>query len=290
MLNFEQKSHRKALFVSIVVLLCLIIVAVIISTLEFSMQTFSTTIFDWPIDAQIIESPEAQEKSLPYLWNGEGNGFPIIIPLAILAALLTRKGRSKSVILTVLSASIFWIYRDGPLEERVVDVIDGIGRRYSPYQIELLIEQHGIYRWLFSLLISGLIVGIGTYVWWWRRRPQPDSTAEEHPAADIARDALTRLDAGEQLENVILSAYRAMQQTIGETRHIRRKAAVTPREFSTQLANDRILPAPAVDTLTRLFEQVRYGVYTASAQDEQRARIALAAIVAALVRADDETV
>jgi hypothetical protein len=71
-----------------------------------------------------------------------------------------------------------------------------------------------------------------------------------------------------------------MARVLDRTRGIRRTESVTPREFAAQLAAHG-LPAHAVGTLTRLFEETRYGTAVSEDAGAQRAIDSLKVIVAA---------
>jgi hypothetical protein len=71
-----------------------------------------------------------------------------------------------------------------------------------------------------------------------------------------------------------------MTRTVSQARGVDRWAAMTPREFESRLLGAG-LPRSAVQRLTRLFEQVRYGAQTAGAAEEQEALACLASIVEA---------
>jgi hypothetical protein len=66
------------------------------------------------------------------------------------------------------------------------------------------------------------------------------------------------LEAGGELQDVILRCYAQMLDVLKRQRGIRRKEAMTPAEFATWLKAAG-LPDRPVTRLTRLFERVRYG-------------------------------
>lgn len=128
-----------------------------------------------------------------------------------------------------------------------------------------------------SILILTLL-GLAAYRWW------RGSTEPPRPwLADLqqrAQVALDELRQGEQLDDAILRCYREMVIIVETQRGVRRKTAVTAREFEAELARSG-LPQRAVQRLTRLFELVRYGDYRPTPRDRMEAVDSLEAIVAA---------
>ncbi len=132
-------------------------------------------------------------------------------------------------------------------------------------------------RPLAALFLAG--VGIGLYVWQKRRQAQrarrPLPLDELSRRAGLAIDELRR---GLKLDDVILRCYQEMVETAATQRGARRPKGATPREFEPTLLRAG-LPALAVQRLTRLFEQVRYGGYQPGPQDQQVAIACLTEIV-----------
>jgi hypothetical protein len=86
------------------------------------------------------------------------------------------------------------------------------------------------------------------------------------------------LHAGEDFRTTILRCYREMSRVVQQERGMARDAAMTAREFERLLIG-KGLPPEAISTLTRLFEQVRYGHLMAGAQDTRLAVSCLTRIV-----------
>lgn len=137
-------------------------------------------------------------------------------------------------------------------------------------------------RPLAALFLAG--VGIGLYLWQKRRRAQrakrPLPLDELSRRAELAIDELRR---GLKLDDVILRCYQEMVETAAAQRGARRPKGATPREFEPVLLRAG-LPALAVQRLTRLFEQVRYGGYQPGPQDQQVAIASLTEIVQTCAR------
>lgn len=132
-------------------------------------------------------------------------------------------------------------------------------------------------RPLATLFLAG--VGFGLYTWLRRRRARP----QKRPLSldEVARRAalaIEELQRGQKLDDVIVRCYQEMVETAATQRGAWRARGATPREFEPVLLRAG-LPATAVQRLTRLFEQVRYGGYQPGPQDQQVAIASLTEIV-----------
>jgi VanZ family protein len=130
----------------------------------------------------------------------------------------------------------------------------------------------------FLLIVNLLLVLIFLGALWllWRLlRPKPDTQAL---LVQEARAALTDLQAGGDLKNVVLRCYARMCRVLRESRNIERRRAMTPREFERHLAEIG-LRDEHIRRLTRLFEGVRYGAKPSGRPEEREAIACLTAIV-----------
>ncbi len=128
---------------------------------------------------------------------------------------------------------------------------------------------------LLALLLTALV---GLALWLFFRRK-----ASEPPLKRIAEEAQVALEAiraGGDLKNIILRCYAEMSRVLHEQRNIQRPQYMTPHEFEAALEG-RGLPPEPVRTLTRLFEEVRYGTKLPGEWEERQALDSLAAIVTA---------
>ena len=85
---------------------------------------------------------------------------------------------------------------------------------------------------------------------------QPKNSLDE--IANIARSTLQELSAENISDNAIIQCYVRMNAAVNEWKGITRKEEMTPAEFARELVHAG-LPGDAVQTLTRIFERVRYG-------------------------------
>lgn len=124
--------------------------------------------------------------------------------------------------------------------------------------------------------VIALVILIGTLVAWRRIRAR---LSTEEKIKQRAQEALDELSRGATIENTILRCYQEMARSLAEEEGITRDKSMTPREFEQRLIREGFPEAPVL-TLTRLFESVRYGGQTVSAEQEQDAVRSLEAITA----------
>ncbi len=135
-------------------------------------------------------------------------------------------------------------------------------------------------RWLInaaSVIGAAVVAFIGYRLYRQTRAAQP-------PASQIAADAqqaLAEIEAGEQLENVVLRAYHQLCVSSRRRKGVTRNHSHTAREFRLELRQVGI-PAQALDQLTALFEKARYGDRQLDQHDERRAIAALRTILRSL--------
>jgi hypothetical protein len=127
-----------------------------------------------------------------------------------------------------------------------------------------------------SLIVASVVVAVA---WKLRNRPQDAPVALER-LAEEAQKTIISLQAGDDFRETILRCYRDMSRILEQERGVKRERAMTPREFEMQLL-DRGLPQEAIRTLTRLFEQVRYGHVSVGTRETDLALSSLTTIAAA---------
>lgn len=114
--------------------------------------------------------------------------------------------------------------------------------------------------WLrFAVALLVILASFWFFVWAVRqrdRRKKIETPLED--LADISRETLAQLRDGRDWEDAITECYVRMSQAVGSGRGLERQASMTPHEFAVRMQQAGI-PAGAVQTLTSLFEEVRYG-------------------------------
>ncbi len=135
-------------------------------------------------------------------------------------------------------------------------------------------------NWLSFAIGLGILFLVGLIVWQIYRSKtriaEADHTLDDF--ASIARNSLENLKAGKNYENTIVECYERMNEIAARKRGVHRQQASTPSEFSAQLARAG-LPHGSVQTLTLLFEAVRYGKKSASSTEIEQATECLSAIL-----------
>jgi len=129
-----------------------------------------------------------------------------------------------------------------------------------------------------SFGIALLLVLLGWFIY--THRPQPSGLHALDEIAGIVRDALQGLQPGSDWDEAILRAYLRMNEVVTAERGLIRQPGNTPGEFARRMERAG-LPGEAVATLTRLFEEVRYGARRSSQSDRDLAAAALSAILRA---------
>jgi hypothetical protein len=126
---------------------------------------------------------------------------------------------------------------------------------------------------LVSLILAALLIA-GIWYFWRRSRPAAN------PVTVLAQAAIESIEAGDDVQSVVLRCYLEMSQVLGQQRGIERGRAMTPREFAQHLAASGVRDEH-IQQLTRLFESARYGAQPPSSRDERAAVECLTAIVQA---------
>ncbi len=131
------------------------------------------------------------------------------------------------------------------------------------------------------LISFGLALGMVLLGWFiYTRRPKGGRHSAKEELAGIARQALSGLQDGQDWDEAIVQAYVRMNEVVTAERGLIRQLGTTPAEFALRMERAG-LPGEAVRTLTRLFEQVRYGGRKSDAQERDLAAAALNAILRA---------
>ena len=136
-------------------------------------------------------------------------------------------------------------------------------------------------RWLTELLSFGLAAGFVYFLFWlWQRfrRPEDRYLSPAERLVRSAQSALRKIDAGQNLREVVLRCYHDMTQAVADRRQLTRPEFVTPHEFIHSLEGIG-LPVEQVQRLTDLFEMVRYGHKIPGAPERAEAVACLKAVV-----------
>lgn len=212
----------------------------------------------------------------------------ICIPIYIIVCLFTPEGRRRlrrdifTIILVVLLGELLpeLLEKSGVIQEtqettlpESLDQITSIQptTTFSP-DPPVWISVMTIL--LATVLISALIIGAFMFI---RKR----KNLQKSPLQKLAGEAQTAMDAlqaGRDFKSTIIHCYQEMVKVVEEEKGIYRETAMTPREFETSLIN-KGLPQNPIQTITRLFEKVRYGSQVIDASEEKQAFSSLSDIV-----------
>ncbi len=214
----------------------------------------------------------------------------VILVLGFALALINRQTR-KRVLLALLRfvltlLGLWWLFEYSGLRlGREMPLISG--EPAGPAALSALQQSPApefappqVNSWLGFWVSFGLALGLVALLWWFLRRTQ---TRQGRPYADlagIARQALDGLQEGHNWDDAIVAAYIRMNEAVSAERGLIRQPATTPAEFATRMEQAG-LPGEAARSLTRLFEQVRYGAQPSTRQERDQAAAALGAILQA---------
>jgi hypothetical protein len=213
----------------------------------------------------------------------------VLIPVYIIYSLFTPEGRKRLLASIILVGVILWVTDylrktvpaaspPAPAPPPVPPNSD-LGVNLSP-PLQFAAAPPPWLSLLVILAVSILIVGgILLAMRFIRKRRQPGKNSY----ADLAREAeatIAALRRGGDLDTSIIHCYQEMSQIVWTEKGIVRETAMTPREFEDRLEGIG-LPRQSVRTLTRLFEQVRYGAVPTGLPEENLALNCLSDIVSA---------
>ncbi|MDG5816718.1 DUF4129 domain-containing protein [Chitinispirillales bacterium ANBcel5] len=105
--------------------------------------------------------------------------------------------------------------------------------------------------------------------------------------AEEAKDAINKIESGENLKDTILHCYRKLLHIANERHSISMEHHTTPFEFEAVLSSEG-LPSSSIEKLTRLFEGERYGGYKAGQKEKRQAIECLEEIVTACQDSQNE--
>ena len=129
-----------------------------------------------------------------------------------------------------------------------------------------------------SIFLALVIAGLAALIIFRLRQRNSRQSTPLMKLAESAQTALDTLHGGGDLKNIILRCYFEMCRILIEQRSLHREQSMTPHEFEQSLIANG-LPGEPVQILTRLFEEVRYGVKQAGQPEEYMAESSLRAII-----------
>ncbi len=216
----------------------------------------------------------------------------ILLPFYVVVSLLTPEGRQRliaNVVLIVLLLLLADYLQKHPLsegEQKSEQAEIGVPALDAESGLPVTVFQATPPAWLTPAIIlvaSILVVSFMLVaVRFGQRRVKP-ATLSLEKLAEEAQNALESLQAGGDFKITVIHCYQEMSRIVRAERGIERDTDMTAREFETRLVS-KGLPPEAIRTLTRLFEQVRYGSIPPGTGDEKLAFACLTEIVDACRR------
>jgi Domain of unknown function (DUF4129) len=211
----------------------------------------------------------------------------ILFPLYVIYSMLTSKGRQRLLAEMILMALLFLfaaylhdhLSNENPQNPKQT-ALTSQNLNAEPGQPSVIFSATPP-PWLAPVIIlvaSILVVAIIFVAVRVLRRPPKTAEHSLEKLAQEAQSAIEALQLGGDFKITVIQCYREMSRTVRETKGIERDRAMTAREFEDWLIS-RGLPQESVRTLTRLFEQVRYGSATESIHEESLALSCLTNIV-----------
>ncbi len=215
----------------------------------------------------------------------------IFLPIYVIYSLTNKEGRKRllgNVLLLVLLLLLADYLERNPLspgeQEQAAEVAIGqsnnlLGQSDLPPSVFTPNPP----TWLTPVIIliaSALVmVVVFSVIWYFRQRAKPTDLALER-LAETAQDTIDSLQSGGDFEVSVIRCYQEMSRVVKTEKGIARETTMTAREFEDRLVS-KGLPQDAVQTLTRLFERVRYGGKAAGSGEIDTALTCLTDIVKA---------
>jgi hypothetical protein len=229
------------------------------------------------------------ENALIWIFRGIIGLALILLPLHLVLSLLTSEGRQRLLADAIVIAGLLMLatYLDKhPLSQNNQQQQPAVSSPTNLEQGPALPINHFPANpppWLAPtviLAVSALAAVVVLVVIRYLRARAQLSVPSLQRLAETAQNTLESLQAGGDFGVIVIRCYREMSRVVKEERGMARETAMTPREFEAQLVSSG-LPHESVGTLTRLFEQVRYGSIALSDREEKLAVSCLTDIVTA---------
>ena len=280
-----SKAKRNSLLLLGAVSALIIILAMTIPNLILSPgQPFSLEQGQMGVPSAIAPLPGGPA----FIWIIRGIiGLTLIIfPLYVVFSLFTLEGRKRLIVDTVVIGILLLLtsfiqklpVKDQKQEPQPINLAPQNLNIDSGLQISVFSPTPP--TWLTpAVILSGsvlVVIVVFVAIRFFRRAPPTDFSLDE--LAQEARNAIESLNTGGDLKVTVIHCYREMTRIVKQQKGIERYATMTVREFEDHLVGIG-LPQEALKTLTRLFEQVRYGGALAGSQEEQLALTCLTDIV-----------
>ena len=135
---------------------------------------------------------------------------------------------------------------------------------------------------LAALAVALLLLFAERIARWWERRDRGEAA---EPLGEAVQDGLDDLAGEPDARTAIIKCYRRFERVAARA-SVARAPWQTPEEFMREALRRLVLPHPAVDRLTRLFELARFSRHALGSPERDTARACLEEIKSALERED----
>jgi len=255
------------------------------SLANLRLEAGNITLAVWPRQVSLAPGFRLSTQALRALWQTVGTALLILLPIAIVYALLDPDIRKKAVRNALIMAAIalaymLWLRQRPPVsqDQNLAAPNAGLGSNTLRPPTEFILHPPD---WLAILITAGAVAGALIALWaLWRFLTRRTDAAPLEALAAEAQEALDDLQAGADWHDAVYRCYCEMNRILHKRRGLRRGEAATPREFEARLKAAG-LPGQHVERLTRLFETARYGAHDSSPEEQAEAKDCLAAIAGA---------
>lgn len=260
----SRQVNYRALSFFVLALGAMVILASGISKILFAPEIFA-------LNTPAEEQPVAALGKLRFLGNDLFfYVFFFLLTLAIISLMLFPEGRNRLMRFILLIAVLYLlsqlIHPRLP-DQNLLAVTTETVKPIDSNELQPVITPSPdlssglqVPSWLVTVVGIGLalliVSGIAAIFWFIGQQRHSASTSEI--IIQEARTAVEALETGGDFQDVILRCYARMSQVLSEQRSVYRESAMTPHEFECLLIKLGFPPEP-VRTITRLFEEVRYG-------------------------------
>ena len=279
----QRKAERRLLFTAAAVLLAFIVLVGALDRFQPTQGLRITTQFSNRVDSAF----ESIDRSGRSTFSGEGYSWVVSIVTGLsvilfLVGVASRRSRLSTLILIPLGALLFFVFSglvapppETPttaLTQGDADEAGGPPPAHGTMDEEDAVSVTPERETGFSIW-SVVFAAAATVALIILVRPRMQFRRKREESGQLARAAMRAVasaHAGDSVSTVIIACYREMMEIIETARGVKRKYAMTPREFAARLGEAGVA-REHVEAITILFEKFRYGDIDLSPDDEAAA-------------------
>jgi hypothetical protein len=281
------ESKRWKLFVSCIVLITLVLLAISLRDIHFK-----------PSQSINFSSQQENDSRLPTVLSGDQVIIVItILVILALVLLLVRRENRKWVLIIFSGLALFvlilYLISNASRAKVIFDLLPNVktllppptpiyndlspqvfqpSAEFRPPQVPNLI------LYLVSFTIISLFIFTALIIYRWQRsRPSRENLNPLEGLGEAAQLALDDLASSLDGQDAIIICYMRMSEVVMQKRDMERGKSRTASEFATKLISAG-LPGDMVRRLTRLFESARYGMRESQLVEIEEAKACLTEI------------